>query len=36
MKLFHWVAISLVAGALGVLGWAALMPVQFGSREELF
>ena len=36
MKLFHWLAIPLVAGALGVLAWAAFMPVKFGSREELF
>lgn len=36
MKLFHWIAIPLFAGVLGVLAWAALTPVQFASREELF
>lgn len=36
MKLLHWVAIPLLAGVLGVLAWAALAPVQFGSRDELF
>jgi hypothetical protein len=36
MKLFHWIALPLFAGVLGVLGWAALTPVQFGSREEVF
>jgi len=36
MKILHWVAIPFVAGALGTTAWAALMPVQFGSREELF
>ena len=36
MKIFHWVAIPFVAGALGMTAWAATMPVQFGSREELF
>jgi len=36
MKIFHWVAIPFVAGALGMTAWAAIMPVQFGSREELF
>jgi hypothetical protein len=36
MKLLHWVAIPLLAGVLGVLACAALAPVQFGSRDELF
>ena len=36
MKIFHWVAIPFVAGALGMTAWAAMRPVQFGSREELF
>src|SRR5690349_4024153 len=32
----HALAIALVAGVLGVLAWAALKPVQFASREEVF
>jgi len=32
----HWLAIALLSGALGTLAWAALKPVQFASREEVF
>jgi hypothetical protein len=32
----HWLAIALLAGALGTLAWAAFKPVQSASREEVF
>jgi len=32
----RWIAGSLIAGVLGVLAWAALAPVRFESREEVF
>jgi hypothetical protein len=32
----HWLAIALLAGVLGTIAWAALKPVQFASREEVF
>jgi hypothetical protein len=32
----HGFAIALLAGVLGVLAWAALKPVRFASREEVF
>jgi hypothetical protein len=32
----HWLAFPLIAGVLGLLAWAALTPVQFPSREEVF
>lgn len=31
-----WLAFAPVAPVLGILAWAALMPVQFPSREEVF
>jgi hypothetical protein len=36
MKTLRLLAIPLIAGALGVLAWAAIAPVRFGSREEVF
>jgi hypothetical protein len=36
MKIFHMLAIPLVAGVLGILAWSAFTPVQFASREEVF
>jgi hypothetical protein len=36
MKIFHLLAILLVAGVLGILAWSAFTPVQFASREEVF
>jgi len=36
MKIVHWLALPLLAAMLGVIAWAALTPVQFASREELF
>jgi len=36
MKLSRALAIPPIAGVLGVLAWAALTPVQFASREEVF
>lgn len=36
MKRIRWLAAPFVAGALGVLAWAALTPVRFDSREEVF
>jgi len=36
MKIFHMLAILLVAGVLGILAWAAFTPVQFASREDVF
>jgi hypothetical protein len=36
MRKFHLLAMSSVAGMLGVVAWAAFAPVQFTSREELF
>ena len=36
MKIVHWLALPLLAGVLGIVAWAALTPVQFASREELF
>jgi hypothetical protein len=32
----HWLAIPLVAGVLVLTLWAALMPVRYPSREEVF
>ena len=32
----HWLAFALAAPMLGVLAWAALTPVQFPAREEVF
>lgn len=36
MKMWRMLATALIAGVLGVLSWAALAPVQFASREEVF
>jgi len=36
MKLFRRLAILLIAAVLSVLTWAALAPVRFASREEVF
>lgn len=36
MSKLRWIAGSLIAGVLGVLAWAALAPVRFDSREEVF
>ena len=36
MKMLRALAIPLVAGVLGIVAWAALTPVQFASREEVF
>ena len=32
----HWLALALTAPVLGVVAWAALTPVRFPSREEVF
>ncbi len=32
----RWLSFTLAAGALAALAWAALAPVQFASREEVF
>jgi hypothetical protein len=32
----HWLAIPLVAAALAPVAWAALAPVRYPSREEVF
>jgi hypothetical protein len=36
MKIARLIAIPLIAGVLGVVAWAALAPVRFASREEVF
>ena len=36
MKILHWLALPLLAAIVGIVAWAALAPVQFASREELF
>jgi hypothetical protein len=36
MKAFRLLAIAFIAGVVGVLAWAASVPVQFASREEVF
>jgi hypothetical protein len=36
MRVFRLLAIALIAGVLGILAWAASVPVQFASREEVF
>ena len=36
MKIVHWLSLPLLAGIAGMVSWAALTPVQFASREELF
>ena len=36
MKIFRWLAVPLIVGILGILGWAAFAPVRFDSREEVF
>jgi hypothetical protein len=33
---WHWLAVPLIAGVLAPLAWAALAPLRFSSREELF
>jgi hypothetical protein len=33
---WRWLAVPMLAGALGALGWAAFAPVQSTSREALF
>lgn len=33
---YRWPAFTALAGILGVLAWAALAPVRFPSREEVF
>ena len=32
----HWLAFALAAPMLGMVAWAALTPVRFPSREEVF
>ena len=32
----HWIALVPCVAALGALAWAALTPVRFDSREEVF
>jgi len=32
----HWLAFALAAPMLGMVAWAALAPVRFPSREEVF
>jgi hypothetical protein len=32
----HWLTFPLAAGALGPVAWAALTPVQFSTREQVF
>ena len=32
----HWLAFALAVPVLGVLAWAALTPVRFPAREEVF
>ena len=36
MKIVHWLALPPIAGVLGLIAWASLMPVQFSAREEVF
>jgi hypothetical protein len=36
MKIVRILAIPLIAGTLGIVAWAALAPVNFASREEVF
>ncbi|HEX3896970.1 MAG TPA: hypothetical protein VHW73_12235 [Rudaea sp.] len=36
MKIVRMLAIPIAAAVVGVVAWAALAPVQFASREELF
>lgn len=36
MKRWPWLAVTLCAGLLGPLTWAAFAPVPAGPREELF
>ena len=33
---WKWLAVPPAIGALGVLAWAAMAPVQYPTREELF
>jgi hypothetical protein len=33
---WYWLALLLVASVLGPVAWAALVPLQFSSREEVF
>jgi hypothetical protein len=33
---WHWLALLPITGVFGSLAWAALTPVQFASREEVF
>ena len=32
----HWAVISIAAGALGVIAWAARAPITSASRDEIF
>lgn len=36
MKSVRWIAAALVVALLGLVAWAALTPVAFASREEVF
>ena len=36
MSTLRWLTVVLLAGALGVVAWAAFAPVRFESREEVF
>ena len=36
LKMAGMLAIPFIAGMMGVVAWAALAPVQFASREEVF
>jgi hypothetical protein len=33
---WYWLALLLIASVLGPVAWAALVPLQFSSREEVF
>src|SRR5262249_24603343 len=36
VKALRWIVLALVAAVTGVCAWAAIAPVTFASREELF
>ena len=36
MKALRWIGIAFVVALIGIVAWAAIAPVTFASREELF
>jgi len=36
VKALRWIALAAIVALLGVVAWAAITPVTFASREELF